>query len=378
MISAIVDQIRRNELSFFSSVPCSILHPVLNACCDDSGIRHVTACSEGEAIGIASGAWLAGRSAGVMMQNSGLGNAINPLTSLNSPFQIPLALFISWRGQPDSQDEPQHELIGKTTPALLDLMQITSSVLPSSLSELESIFCDMNEHLGRRQSYALIIPSWVSDPTPFRAVDTSGPFPAAGLDLRDSGGVPTRYSAMEACLSALPELAPVIATTGKTGRELFTICDQERFFYQVGSMGCASAIGLGVALNTKLPVCVFDGDGAALMKLGNLATIGNQAPENLLHIIFDNGVYDSTGGQRSSAGTTDLAAVAKACSYRRIYQANSLSGLRSSIEHAVGANGPTLIHMRIAVGSLSELPRPATPPPEVSTRFRRFLMKHAS
>lgn len=378
MRSAVVAQIKQHELTFFSSVPCSILNPILGACCDDSGMQHVAACSEGEAIGIASGAWLAGKRAGVMMQNSGLGNAINPLTSLNFPFQIPLALFISWRGQPGHKDEPQHELIGRITPSMLDLMQITSSVLSTCPSELDESFLAMIAHLGRRQSYALIIPSGGSDSVSFRPMDTAGAFPTLRRDLRDSGGLPTRHSAMEACLSALPELAPVIATTGKTGRELFTISDQERFFYQVGSMGCASAIGLGVALNTKLPVCVFDGDGAALMKLGNLATIGNQAPKNLLHIIFDNGVYDSTGGQHTSAGTTDLAGVASACGYRGVYQANSLTGLRSSIEHAVGTSGPNLIHMTIVAGSLSQLSRPTITPPEVSTRFRRFLAKHMS
>jgi phosphonopyruvate decarboxylase len=312
-----------------------------------------------------------------MMQNSGLGNAVNPLTSLNFPFQIPLALFISWRGQPGRKDEPQHELIGKITPSLLDLMQIKSSVVSANSSELDAIFSDMKAHLSRRQSYALIIPPERSDSALLPEADAIGSLTSEHIDLRDGDGVPTRYSAMEACLSVLPEHAAVIATTGKTGRELFTISDQERFFYQVGSMGCASAIGLGVALNTKLPVCVFDGDGAALMKLGNLATIGSQSPRNLMHVIFDNGVYDSTGGQRTSAGTTDLAGVAKSCGYR-VYQANSLAGLKSSIVRALGANGPTLIHMRIAAGSLSELLRPAVTPPEVSTRFRRFLLKHLS
>lgn len=377
MTSGIVDRIKKSELTFLSSVPCSILNPILSACYGSASIQHVTACSEGEAIGIASGAWLAGRSAGVMMQNSGLGNAVNPLTSLNFPFQIPLALFISWRGQPGRKDEPQHELIGKITPSLLDLMQIKSSVVSANSSELDAIFSDMKAHLSRRQSYALIIPPERSDSALLPEADAIGSLTSEHIDLRDGDGVPTRYSAMEACLSVLPEHAAVIATTGKTGRELFTISDQERFFYQVGSMGCASAIGLGVALNTKLPVCVFDGDGAALMKLGNLATIGSQSPRNLMHVIFDNGVYDSTGGQRTSAGTTDLAGVAKSCGYR-VYQANSLAGLKSSTVRALGANGPTLIHMRIAAGSLSELLRPAVTPPEVSTRFRRFLLKHLS
>jgi phosphonopyruvate decarboxylase len=377
MTSSIVDRIKQSELTFLSSVPCSILNPILSACYGTASIQHVTACSEGEAIGIASGAWLAGKNAGVMMQNSGLGNAVNPLTSLNFPFQIPLALFISWRVQPGRKDEPQHELIGKITPSLLDLMQVKSSVVSPDSCELDAIFSDMKAHLNRRQSYALIIPPEKSDSALLPEANAIGSLRSDHFDLRDSDDVPTRYSAMEACLSVLPEHAAVIATTGKTGRELFTISDQERFFYQVGSMGCASAISLGVALNTKLPVCVFDGDGAALMKLGNLATIGSQSPRNLMHVIFDNGVYDSTGGQRTSAGTTDLAGVAKACGYR-VYQANSLAGLKSSIKRALDAHGPTLIHMKISTGSVSGLLRPTVMPPEVSTRFRRYLLKHSS
>ena len=143
------------------------------------------------------------------------------------------------------------------------------------------------------------------------------------------------------------------ATTGKTGRELFTLDDRPQQLYQVGSMGCASAMGLGIALNTQRPVLVLDGDGAALMKLGAMATIGAHAPGNLIHVLLDNGVHDSTGRQATVSPTVDFAAVAQACGYPRAYSCDSEAGFAGALEAAV-ADGPrpVLIHASIAPGSL--------------------------
>ncbi|ABE54448.1 thiamine pyrophosphate enzyme-like TPP-binding [Shewanella denitrificans OS217] len=364
------------NITFWSSVPCSILNPLYNVFSRSDDIRSVTATSEGEAVGIASGAWLAGERAGVMMQNSGLGNAINPLTSLNIPFQIPLALMITWRGKPGMKDEPQHEFMGKITPSLLSLLEFGAEEISTDLVRLEQSFRTLAAQLDERKSHALLIPSGILSSQAFDVTPSNEIVTTSVQNFLDNRGIPTRYKAIEACLDTLPELSAIIATTGKTGRELFTIGDQERFFYQVGSMGCASAIGLGVALNSKLPIVIFDGDGAALMKLGNLATIGNQSPENLIHIIFDNGVYDSTGGQFTHSQTTDFAEIAKACGYCNVYRANSIEGLRKSVTNAVKESGPNLIHMKIAPGSLKNLARPTVSPSEVAFRFRTFLTKH--
>jgi phosphonopyruvate decarboxylase len=178
---------------------------------------------------------------------------------------------------------------------------------------------------------------------------------------------------LERFLALVSPAAGVVATTGKCGRELFTLADRPQHLYQVGSMGCASAMGLGVALNTPRPVVVLDGDGAALMKLGNLATIGSRAPANLVHVVLDNGVHDSTGGQATVSPNVDFAAVALACGYASGTSADSLAGFERAFRATRDEPGPHLLHVRIAPGSHAELGRPTIKPPEVARRFRAFL-----
>ena len=178
---------------------------------------------------------------------------------------------------------------------------------------------------------------------------------------------------LERFLAIVPDAAGVVATTGKCGRELFTLADRPQHLYQVGSMGGASAMGLGVALHTPRPVVVLDGDGAALMKLGNLATIGSRAPANLVHVVLDNGVHDSTGGQATVSANVDFAAVALACGYASGASCDSLRGFEQALAATRDHPGPHLIHARIAPGSMAKLGRPTIKPPEVARRFRRFL-----
>jgi len=165
----------------------------------------------------------------------------------------------------------------------------------------------------------------------------------------------------------------VVATTGYTGRELYAAGDRPNQLYMVGSMGCASAMGLGVALNVERPVVVLDGDGAALMKMGSFATIGAQAPKNLIHIVLDNGVHDSTGGQATVSAIVDFARVALACGYRSGSVTDDLEGFGRAFTAALESDGPHLIHARISPGSLEKLGRPTVKPPEVALRFKRFL-----
>jgi phosphonopyruvate decarboxylase len=167
-----------------------------------------------------------------------------------------------------------------------------------------------------------------------------------------------------------PEAAAIIATTGKAGRELFTLADRKQHFYLVGSMGCSSGVGLGVSLNTRRPVIVLDGDGAALMKLGTFATIG---PDNLIHIVLDNGVHDSTGGQATVSAAIDFAGVALACNYRRAISCDSILGFDRAFAQALEAGGPTLVHVRIQPGSMDKLGRPTVSPQQVAKRFQSFL-----
>jgi phosphonopyruvate decarboxylase len=369
---------RERGFDFYAGVPCSFLTPLINRVIGDDRLDYVGAASEGEAVAIASGAWLAGRQTVVICQNSGLGNAVNPLTSLNVPFRIPTLLVVTWRGQPGLKDEPQHVLMGEITGALLDVIRVPHAPFPdesaSVVPALDRAAADM---ASRELPYAFIMAQGsVRDD----GLDQAGPTPRSPgerLDLASGGARPPRVAVLERLLAVIPDDAAIIATTGKTGRELFTLADRAQHLYQVGSMGGASGMALGLALNTKRRVVVLDGDGAALMKLGTLATIGATAPENLVHIVLDNGVHDSTGGQATVSPFVDFAAVALGCGYRAAARCDGLAGFETALRAALGRSGPVLIHIRIAPGSLATLGRPTIAPHEVARRFRRFIAEAA-
>ena len=192
-------------------------------------------------------------------------------------------------------------------------------------------------------------------------------------NLTKGGDRPNRYALLETVLGVARKETAIIATTGKCGRELFTIADRDAHLYQVGSMGCASGMGLGVALNTTKSVMVLDGDGAALMKMGTLATIGAQAPANLVHVVLDNGVHDSTGGQATMSPHVNFAEVAIACGYRSGVFCDSQYEFEMALKTAQEGQGPTLIHAKIAPGSLDNLGRPTVKPKDVARRFQSFL-----
>jgi len=369
---------RLNELGydFFCGVPCSSLKPVINSVLGSSSHEYVGATSEGEAVALAAGAWLAGRRSVVLMQNSGLGNAVNPLTSLNFPFRIPGLMLVSWRGEPGHPDEPQHELMGRITGPLLDVMGLGNRVLSDDIDSVMTDLSEAEDSMARSSlPYALI----VRDGT-FEKIDTptrTSTVPARGskTDTTANAAPPSRIAVLQRLLSDVPDDAALIATTGKSGRELYSLSDREQHLYMVGSMGCASAVGLGVALSSRKRVIVIDGDGAALMKMGNMATIGAMSPVNLIHIVLDNGVHDSTGGQATVSDTVDFSGVAVSVGYRQAHLTNSEDGFSDSLRDAMSKSGPTMIHVRIAPGSIDPLGRPKIKPDVVARRFRDFVCR---
>ena len=361
---------------FYTGVPCSFLTPLINGVLSAPGLAYVGAASEGEAVAIASGAWLAGRRTVVMCQNSGLGNAVNPLTSLNHPFRIPTLFVTTWRGEPGIPDEPQHELMGEITQDLIALMRLEQAPFPADPTALAPALAQAVTRMeATGLPYAFVMRKGDVADSPLDQASRPLPPPGRRTDHPGEGGRPARAAVLERFLSIVPEDAAVVATTGKCGRELFTLADREQHLYQVGSMGGASGMGLGIALNSPRPVVVLDGDGAALMKLGSLATIGAYAPERLVHVILDNGVHDSTGGQATVSASVDFAAVALACGYRFAASCASLDGFEAAFRQALATGGPALIHARIAPGSMAKLGRPTVKPPEVARRFRAFLAR---
>jgi phosphonopyruvate decarboxylase len=373
---AFMDEATAQGFDFYTGVPCSYLTPLINGILSSRDLTYVGAASEGEAVAIAAGAWLAGRNTVVMCQNSGLGNAVNPLTSLNAPFRIPTLFVTTWRGEPGLKDEPQHELMGQITHDLLRLIGSPPQPFPSTPEALAPAFASAVEAM---EATGLPV-AWV-----MRKGDVAdsalnqAPFTAQAAgrrDRRDEGGArPSRAQVLELFLRIVAPQAAVIATTGKCGRELFTLDDREQHLYQVGSMGGALGMGLGLALNTSRPVVVLDGDGAALMKLGTLATTGAYRPANLIHVLLDNGVHDSTGGQATVSGGVDFAAIALACGYRYAASCDSLDGFKDAFAAAKAVGGPAMVHIRIAPGSMEKLGRPNVAPADVARRFKAFVAR---
>lgn len=372
----VVSELVRHGIDFATGVPCSFLTGFLNRVIACSDIPYCGATSEGEAVGLAAGAYLAGRQPMVLCQNSGLGNMVNPLTSLAHPFRIPMLLIVTWRGEPETPDEPQHGLMGAITKDLLATLQVPSQDVPQSIDELRLALGRACDDTKERHCSALVITkgTFVDEPALSHEGHHGNRGRNAGPLRCVSGSIPPkRIDVLRAIIEDVDPETAIIATTGKTGRELFTVADRPQHLYVVGSMGCASAVALGVALNVERPVMILDGDGAALMKLGTMATIGHQAPANLIHIVLDNGCHDSTGGQPTASGTVDFAAVALACGYTAAATCDHTDALPDLIRSLHRCSGPALISCRISPGSMEQLGRPSLSPQAVADRFRAFL-----
>jgi phosphonopyruvate decarboxylase len=369
-----IAQAMARGFDFYSGVPCSFLTPLIDGVISDPKLTYVGAASEGEAAAIAAGAWLAGRKTVVMCQNSGLGNAVNPLTSLNYPFRIPTLFITTWRGQPGLKDEPQHELMGRVMDRLLDTIEIRHRPFPAESRDIAPALEEADSAMAQTGlPFAFVMAKGSVAKSALRQTAIEPKAPGEYRDLRANGAKPARAEALRTFLDLAPESAAVIATTGKCGRELFAIADRKQHLYQVGSMGCAAGMGLGVALNVRRPVVVLDGDGAALMKLGTVATIGAYRPPNLIHVVLDNGVHDSTGGQMTVSATVDFARVALACGYGAAFSCDSLEGFANGLRAAFVREGPSLIHLRILPGSIKDVGRPSVAPRDVARRFKAFL-----
>ncbi|MEE2999296.1 MAG: phosphonopyruvate decarboxylase [Pseudomonadota bacterium] len=359
---------------FYAGVPCSFLTPFINRVIASKQIDYVGATSEGEAIAIAAGAWLAGRKTVVICQNSGLGNCVNPITSLNYPFRIPTILISTWRGQPGVRDEPQHELMGQISQSLMELMRIRCMTFPNTTTEIQGILEAAEAEIEKTQlPFGLMLKE--NSVTKEKLDQLTPCIKKTGLYKNfQTGSIDSnRYATIEKVVKILSNEAVLIATTGKCGRELFSIADRPQHLYQVGSMGGASAMGLGLALNTDKTVVILDGDGAALMKMGNLATIGANSPKNLIHIILDNGVHDSTGGQATVSPHINFAHIGIACGYRFTATTDNLMGFTEAFSEVCKRNGPTLIHAKINAGSIEPLGRPTIKPEDVARRFQSFV-----
>ncbi|MEU4355013.1 phosphonopyruvate decarboxylase [Streptomyces virginiae] len=364
----LVELLRQQGHGPFTGVPCSFLGPVISCLEAEHPQEYVIAANEGEAVALAAGAVLAGRRPVVILQNSGLGNTVNPLTSLCHTLRLPVLLLVTWRGRPGRPDEPQHELMGRITQDMLTSMGVRNEVLPDDPALLAERLDVAAEHMDTTGlPFAFIVPKGAV--APYEA-PAAAPVPAAGSQLMK------RAEAIGHIVSAMDPDTLLVATTGKTARELEHDWDRPQNLYVVGSMGCASSVALGVALHTPdRRVAVLDGDGAALMRLEAMATIGRHADTDLCHLLLDNESYESTGGQPTASAGVDFAAIAAACGYRATHDVRDAGALRAAVLRAQQDGGAHLVRVRIASGSDPNLGRPALAPPASAARFKEAIAR---
>ena len=356
---------------FFTGVPDSKLRPLVDHLMDTYGAHspaHVIAVNEGSAAALAAGYHLAtGKTPLVYLQNSGLGNIVNPLLSLlhEEVYGIPCVFVIGWRGEPDLHDEPQHLVQGRLTLPLLETMGVKTMVLTreSTPAELAAWMEEMRPHLAGGGQCALLV--------------RDGALTAPKRKYANDHTL-NREEAIAHILDAAGD-AVIVATTGKTGRELFELReargeDHAHDFLTVGSMGHAGAIALGIALHAPARrVILLDGDGAALMHMGALATIGAAAPPNLTHILLNNEAHESVGGAPTAAHSVDFPAAAAALGYRTVRTAATATELVRALEELRGSHTFSFLEVRTAIGSRTDLGRPTTTPAENKAALMRTL-----
>ena len=366
-----IEKLKESNIDFFAGVPDSLLKNICAYITDTlPHEQNIIAANEGGAMGIAAGYHLAtGRIPVVYMQNSGEGNIINPLASLTDKevYNIPVLLLIGWRGRPGVHDEPQHVKQGKVTTGLLNTMGINYTVLSKDEeAAAKQIKTAVEYMLKTNECYALVIEK-----------DT---FDAYTLKNKvESGLTLAREEAIETVVEALPPTAAVVSTTGMISRELFEIRERKgqghgHDFLTVGSMGHASQIALGIALQQpNRPVYCFDGDGAAIMHMGNMAITASMQPSNYVHVVFNNGAHDSVGGQPTVGLQIDLPAIAKAVGYKQIYSVETKETLQETLSKVKMANGPVLVEVRVKKGNRKDLGRPTTTPIQNKEALMDFL-----
>jgi len=365
-------ELKKLGYDFYSGVPCSFLKNLINYAINECD--YIMAANEGDAVAIASGAYLGGKKSVVLMQNSGLTNATSPLTSLNFSFKLPVLGFVSLRGEPGLQDEPQHELMGQITEKLLKLMQVKWDYLEIDFALAKKQLRKADRYIAKGETFFFVVKKDTFDEVKLK--DQSLKTLQNKIKARSSqkSELPTRRETLKVLTDLSEKDTVLLATTGKTGRELFEVADKDNHLYMVGSMGCISSLGLGLALaRPDKKVIAIDGDGAAIMRLGALTTNGYYQPANLLHLLLDNNTHDSTGGQATVSHNVDFVDQAAAVCYPISMSVNGLDELTKAIIKWKMHGGLTFIHLKIAKGSTKELGRPSIKPHEVKERLMKFI-----
>ena len=358
---------------FYSGVPDSQLKALCDYLMNTYGIdkhHHIIAANEGNCTALAAGYHLAtGKVPVVYMQNSGEGNIINPVASLlnDKVYAIPMVFIIGWRGEPGVHDEPQHIYQGEVTVKLMEDMDIKTFIIGKDTTEdeVKSAMSEFNELLKKGKNVAFIIRK-------------------GALEYDEKVEYKNNYDMVrEEIIQHIVKVTgedPIVSTTGKASRELFETREansqsHKYDFLTVGSMGHSSSIALGVALNkpNKKIWCV-DGDGAVLMHMGSMAVLGANAPENLVHIVINNGAHETVGGMPTVAANIDMVAAAKACGYPNAVSVDSFEALDSELKKAKERSELSLIEVKCSIGARADLGRPTTTALENKENFMDYII----
>lgn len=367
-----IDTLNSYGIDFFAGVPDSLLKSICAYIADNIDAKHsIIAANEGAAVGLAAGYHLATGKAGVVfMQNSGEGNIINPIASLadKEVYNIPVLLLIGWRGRPGVHDEPQHVKQGKVTTGLLNTMGINYDVLSNDEDKAAKQIAKAVETLKQNEVYALVIEK-----------DTFEDYKLQNVEVNNL--TMTREEAIQIVAAALGEKDVIVSTTGMISRELFETREgrnqgHERDFLTVGSMGHASQIALGIALEKDdRTIWCFDGDGATIMHMGSMAIVASKAPKNYFHVVFNNGAHDSVGGQPTVGLNIDIPAVAKAVGYNITFSVDSKGALFAIMKDIKYTEGPVLLEVKVKKGNRKDLGRPTTTPVQNKDAIMNFLTR---
>ncbi|HPZ09728.1 MAG TPA: phosphonopyruvate decarboxylase [Candidatus Eremiobacteraeota bacterium] len=361
-----------NGITFFTGVPDSLLKDFLAYVTEQTDKdNHIITANEGNAIALAAGYHLAtGKIGLVYMQNSGMGNAFNPLTSLvdKEVYSIPVLLLIGWRGEPGKKDEPQHIKQGRITEDLLKVLEIPFTILPDDPDRAREVI-ERAMVFMRKES------------VPFAILVRKGTFHTHKFKDEGEEIYPlNREEAIKIIINNLSLQDIVISTTGMASRELFEYReerkeDHKRDFLTVGSMGHASQIALGISLWRDSNVYCLDGDGAFIMHMGGLSVIGSRGLRNFKHIVINNGSHDSVGGQPTEGFNINITSVAGACGYRSVFMAYTEEDIIEKFNLLKKAEGPSLLEIRVKKGARKNLGRPTISPVENKRSFMNFLMQ---
>ncbi len=367
------NELKKLGFNFYSGIPCSFLNNLINYAINEC--NYIMSTNEGDAVATCCGAYLAGKKSVVLMQNSGLSNAVSPITSLNYPFQIPILGFVSLRGELGINDEPQHQLMGTITEKMLSLMDVEWEYLSTDIKQSKEQLLRANKLIeSKNKSFFFVVKKNTFTKIELNRNEIKKVVNKIQTISTKPKQLPKRIDVLKRISKNKGQDTILLATTGKTGRELYEIDDAPNNLYMVGSMGCISSLALGLSLNTSKKVIAIDGDGALMMRMGNLATNAYYAPKTLLHILIDNNMHDSTGGQFTVSKNVDFVQIAASVGYEESIYINSLDEVDSAIIKWKKEPRLTFIYINIKQGTKENLARPTIKPYEVKERLMDFLL----